>query len=178
MSSPLALILLNKLSLPQAFLTVNQSDNSMLFVHINSQTEWQTVLILIRWLLKKPSDLDLHCFQRQCLSWFSRARVNISINLSKQSSTIKTSPLFKINPLSRTIFFRPKLFLPLFCVPLKRNHHWHCPKLVFKTTFGQCQMWSWYRNMVLFQFWLSLSSVNFLRMGLDFYLNLIHEKHM
>ena len=35
----LTLILLNKLSLPHPFLTVNQSDNSVLFVHINSQTE-------------------------------------------------------------------------------------------------------------------------------------------
>ena len=35
----LTLVLLNKLSLPHPFLTVNQSDNSILFVHINSQTE-------------------------------------------------------------------------------------------------------------------------------------------
>ena len=25
--------------------------------------------------LQKPSDLDVHCFQRQCLSWFSRTMV-------------------------------------------------------------------------------------------------------
>ena len=35
----LILILLNKLSLPHLFLSVNQSDNSMLSVQINSQTE-------------------------------------------------------------------------------------------------------------------------------------------
>ena len=28
-------------------------------------------------LLQKPSDQDLHCFHRQCLSWLSRARVNM-----------------------------------------------------------------------------------------------------
>ena len=37
----LTLILLNKLSLPHPFLTVSQSDNSMLFVPVNLQTEWQ-----------------------------------------------------------------------------------------------------------------------------------------
>ena len=27
------------------------------------QTEWKTVQILISWLLMKPTDQDLHCFQ-------------------------------------------------------------------------------------------------------------------
>ena len=29
----------------------------------------------ISWLLQKPTDLGLHCLQRQCISWFSRTRV-------------------------------------------------------------------------------------------------------
>ena len=32
--------------------------------------------IQISWLLKKPADLDLHCLQRQGISWFSKTRVN------------------------------------------------------------------------------------------------------
>ena len=28
-------------------------------------------------LASEPTDLDLHCLQRQCISWFSRTRVNI-----------------------------------------------------------------------------------------------------
>ena len=32
--------------------------------------------IQISWLLKKPTDLDLHCLQRQGISGFSRTRVN------------------------------------------------------------------------------------------------------
>ena len=32
--------------------------------------------IQISWLLQKPTDLDLHCLQRQGLSGFSRTRVN------------------------------------------------------------------------------------------------------
>ena len=32
--------------------------------------------IQISWLLQKPTDLDLHCLQRQDLSGFSRTRVN------------------------------------------------------------------------------------------------------
>ena len=31
-----------------------------------------------QWLLQKPSDLDLHCLQRQGISGFSRTRVNPS----------------------------------------------------------------------------------------------------
>ena len=29
----------------------------------------------ISWLLQKPTDQDLHCLQRQGISWFSRTRV-------------------------------------------------------------------------------------------------------
>ena len=34
--------------------------------------------IQIRWLLQKPTDLDLHCLQRQGISGFSRTRVKYS----------------------------------------------------------------------------------------------------
>ena len=42
-------------------------------------TFWQTVQIQISWLLQKPTDLDLHCLQRQGVSGFSRTRVKTSI---------------------------------------------------------------------------------------------------
>ena len=32
---------------------------------VDSEAEWKTVQILIRWLLMKPSDLDLHCFLKK-----------------------------------------------------------------------------------------------------------------
>ena len=35
----------------------------------------KTVQIQISWLLQKPSDLDLHCLQRQGISGFSRTWV-------------------------------------------------------------------------------------------------------
>ena len=35
--------------------------------------------IQISWLLKKPTDLDLHCLQKQGISGFSRTRVNIVV---------------------------------------------------------------------------------------------------
>ena len=38
----------------------------------------------ICWLLQKPTDLDLHCLQRQGISGFSRTRVNIVSNLIMQ----------------------------------------------------------------------------------------------
>ena len=36
--------------------------------------------IQISWLLQKPTDLDLHCLQRQGISGFSGTRVNNSDN--------------------------------------------------------------------------------------------------
>ena len=41
--------------------------------------------IQISWLLQKPTDLDLHCLQRQDISGFSRTRVNL-LQLSKFST--------------------------------------------------------------------------------------------
>ena len=38
-------------------------------------TYFMTVQIQIIWLVQKPTDLDLHCLQRQCISGFSRTRV-------------------------------------------------------------------------------------------------------
>ena len=46
-------------------------------VDINSHAKWQTVQIQISWLLQEPTDLDLHCLQRQG-SVFSRTRVKPS----------------------------------------------------------------------------------------------------
>ena len=62
--------------MPCPFPIFSQSDYLIQVVDINSNTEWQTVQIQISWLLKKPTDLDLHCLQRQGLSGFSRTRVN------------------------------------------------------------------------------------------------------
>ena len=57
-------------------LIFSQSDYLMQIVAINSHTKWQTVQIQISWLLQKPTDLDLHCLQRQGVSRFSWTRVN------------------------------------------------------------------------------------------------------
>ena len=42
----------------------------------DSHTLWKTVWLLISWLLKKPADQDLHCFQKGDISGFSRTKVN------------------------------------------------------------------------------------------------------
>ena len=39
--------------------------------------------IQISWLLQKPTDLDLHCLQRQDISGFSRTRVKMLSALGK-----------------------------------------------------------------------------------------------
>ena len=51
--------------MPHPLLIVSQSDALIQIVDINSHSEWQTVQIKISWLLKKPTDLDLHCLQMQ-----------------------------------------------------------------------------------------------------------------
>ena len=56
-------------------LIFSQSDYLIQIVNINSNTEWQTVQIQISWLLQKPTDLDLHCLQKQGISGFSMTRV-------------------------------------------------------------------------------------------------------
>ena len=54
-------------------------------------------------------------------------------------------PKIKTFYLLETLFANFKLFLSSFStpsVPLIRDHLWDCPKVVFKTTFGQSQRWS------------------------------------
>ena len=60
-------------------LIFSQSDYLIRIVAINSHTKWQTVQVQISWLLQKPTDLDLHCLQRQGISGFSMTRVNIPL---------------------------------------------------------------------------------------------------
>ena len=74
----LTLVLLNKLRRHTFFKFFSQSDYLIQIVDIKSHTEWQTVQIQISWLLQKPTDLDLHCLLRQCISRFSRIRVKNS----------------------------------------------------------------------------------------------------
>ena len=62
--------------MPRPLPIFSQSDYSIQVLGTNSNTEWQTVQILISWLLQKPTDLDLHCLQKQDISGLSRTRVN------------------------------------------------------------------------------------------------------
>ena len=62
-------------------LIVSQSDYLIQVVGTNSHAKLQTVQIQISWLLKKPTDLDLHSLQRQGLSKISRTRVKSIIIL-------------------------------------------------------------------------------------------------
>ena len=61
-----------EIKMPHPLLNVSQSDYLIKVIDINSHTKWKTVQIQISWLLQKPTDLDLHCLQRQGISGFSR----------------------------------------------------------------------------------------------------------
>ena len=67
-------------------LNVSQSDAFIQIVDINSHTEWQIVQ-----LLKKPTDLDLHCLQKQVISGFSKTRVNVRMTSAKDKTTLNCS---------------------------------------------------------------------------------------
>ena len=75
--------------MPRSFLIFSQSDYLIQLDDINSHTSWQTVQIQISWLLKKPTDLDLHCLQRQDISGFSRTRVKGPIFLKNRHFLFK-----------------------------------------------------------------------------------------
>ena len=72
--------------MPHLLLIVSQSDSFIQIVDINSHSEWQTVHIQISWL-QKPTDLDLHCLQRQGISGFSRKGLTFSLSGSIQLTT-------------------------------------------------------------------------------------------
>ena len=62
-------------------------------------------------------------------------------------------PKIKTSCLLKTLFAKFKLSFSSFSTPrvhLIRDHLWDCPKVVLKTTFGQSQRWSWYRNFTVF----------------------------
>ena len=61
--------------MPRPLPIFSQSNHLIKVADIYSHTKWQTVQIQISWLLQKPTDLDLHCLQRQTISGFSRTRV-------------------------------------------------------------------------------------------------------
>ena len=61
--------------MPHSLLIFSQSDYLIQIVDTNSHTECQTVQIQINWLLQKPTDLEIHCFQWQGISGVSRTRV-------------------------------------------------------------------------------------------------------
>ena len=46
-------------------LIVRQSDSLIQIADIHSHSKWQTVQVQISWPLQKPTDLNLHCLQRQ-----------------------------------------------------------------------------------------------------------------
>ena len=71
------------IKMPHPLLLVSQLDSLTQIVDINSHTEWQTVQIQISWLLQKPTDLVVHCLQRQGISGFSRTRVGSQMDLFK-----------------------------------------------------------------------------------------------
>ena len=106
--------------MPCPLLIFSQSDYLTRIVAINSHTSWQTVQIQISWLLQiflflqKPTDLDLHCLQRQGISGFSRTRViNVKPKASLEAQWCAWGSKSHLACLSLLTLFLPEM--PLLC---------------------------------------------------------------
>ena len=85
--------------MPRPLLIFSQSDYLIQDVDINSRNEWQTVQIQISWLLKKPTDLDLHCFIRQGRSCLAREGLTAfmhCMNLTRNIEILREPKFFDI----------------------------------------------------------------------------------
>ena len=81
--------------MPHPLLIFSQSDYLFQIVDINLHTEWKTVQIQISWLLQKPTDLDLHCLQRQGISGFSMTRVKNGPYAAPAASTTGAHSIYR-----------------------------------------------------------------------------------
>ena len=106
--------------MPRPLLIFGQSDYLLQVVNTNSNTEWQTVQIQISWLLQKPTDLDLHCLQRQGMSWFSRTRVKNIFFLSYWEKKKQKKHEFGLTTVCAPSVFESVKF---YCIYLKTCHH-------------------------------------------------------
>ena len=80
--------------MPHQLLIFSQSDWLIQTDAINSHTSWQTVQIQISWLFQKPTDLDLHCLQRQGISGFKRTKAKKFISYTEKNMGILLSFLY------------------------------------------------------------------------------------
>ena len=56
--------------------------------------------------LQKPTDLDLHCLQRQDMSGFSRTRVNMNVGRVQYSSTLMVQTFWDHKKVFKTCIAR------------------------------------------------------------------------
>ena len=99
-------------------------------------------LSLYIWQGAKILMLLCSCFCRSESSLFANSRIPIS---TYSEIPLLRPPKIKTFYLLKTLLAKFKLFFSSFStpsVPLIRDYLWDCPKVVFKTTFGQSQRWS------------------------------------
>ena len=99
-------------------------------------------------------------FSGQRVIWTYKSTVHEFIFSGHGKMISKYSEIPLLRPLKirtayllKTLFAKFKLFFSSFSTPsvhLIRDHLWDCSKVVFKTTFGQSQRWSYYRNFSVY----------------------------
>ena len=124
-------------------LIFKQSEYLIQVAHTNSNISSQTKQIQISWL---PTDLDLHCLQRQGISGFNRTRVNIfyirtdglhhakNESLGNQSIyTVWSGPSLSINRIVgyyRMCDWRAKTLILCACAGWPKSVHSACLKVL------------------------------------------------
>ena len=130
--------------MPCPLLIFSQSDYLNLIFAINSHTLWRTVQIQISWLLQKPTDLDLHCLQRQGISGFSRTKFN-KYNTKWINSTRQESyqvAIFLISPWKHVlwVFMRSASVRHFWWVP-QYMFSWRNKKIINTFRLKKCLIW-------------------------------------
>ena len=134
------------------------------FAHKEQIPSREILLPNLVWFAKKKKQTDhKSCFPLKKTKQKAVNLPSVSILFKNYTKLYNLQPIYSEIPLLqppkiktlyplKILFWNFKLFFSSFSktsVHLIRDHLWDCPKVVFKTTFGQSQRWSYYRNFTV-----------------------------
>ena len=89
--------------------------------------------------------IEHRCFEQKCTYTNNKSEYGQRGTKIFSEIPLLRPPKIKTSYLLKTLYAKFRLFFSSFSTPsvhLVRDHLWDCPKVVFKTTFGQSQRWS------------------------------------
>ena len=145
-------------------LIFSQSDCLIQVVDTNSNTEWQTVQIQI---LQKPTDLDLHCFQSQGISGFSRTRVNFEQKVSYlKAMWVELLKVSEQRTRDISCFFFTQNAVRFFFLFSHKNAsvmgtYYICPHAMFHGEIRRISVWIPHSSRALLSIFCAIKWINF-----------------